>query len=81
MNIGYPILVEAATGFFEALTGNGQFLNENSEAEWITDVVVTSDREGRQTEMIEAFEKFAIKKNLDDQIDSLLEKKGRFKRG
>jgi len=66
---------EAATGYFETLTMDSRSTHENSEAEWITDIVVSAGKQKGNHEMLEAYDKSDMKKAVEAEIDAKLDEK------
>jgi len=66
---------EAATGYFEALTMNTRSVHENSEAEWITDIVVSAGKQKSNHQMMDAYDNSEMKKSVEAQIDEKLDEK------
>ena len=69
-------LAEHAIGYFESLTNTTRQVNENSEAEWITDIVVSIGRQRNHQDMLNAYNTSALKKSIESEIDGRLDEKG-----
>ena len=57
------------------MTNTTRQVNENSEAEWITDIVVSAGKEKNNQEMVNAYDTSELKKNTEVEIDARLDEK------
>ena len=67
--------LEAATGYFESFANHSLSQQENSEAEWITDIVVRAGKQKDDNSLVESYEKSEMKRSVEAEVESKLEEK------
>ena len=57
------------------MTEQSRSVYENSEAEWITDIVVSAAKQTGNDQMAAAYDKSDMKKSVEEQIDAKLDER------